>query len=398
MTPWLHVVGLGEDGLPGLSPAARALVLAAEVLVGGPRHLALAAEAPAPERLPWPSPWDVMEGTLAARRGRRVAVLVSGDPLWFSAGGAIARAFGPEAAFHPHPSAFQLAAARLGWPLEDTACLSIHGRPAARLLAHLAPGARLLLLAAGPASAGEVARLVTEAGWGPSRLVALSHLGGPGEAVREASAQDWAGETPALTTLALEARPAPGTRVLPRWGLPDDAFASDGTMTKRELRALALARLAPRPGETLWDIGTGAGSVAVEWLRAAPGARAWGLEPRADRRAMAAANALALGAPDLALVAGEAPAALADLPDPDAVFLGGGLSEETAETALARLRPHGRLVAHAVTLEGEGVLALLHARHGGDLVRVAVSRAEALGPRRGWRPLMEVTQWAWTRP
>lgn len=397
MTPWLHVLGIGEDGLDGLPPAARALVEGAEVLVGGARHHRLAGAAPG-ERIAWPSPWDAMEARLAGLRGRRVVVLVTGDPLWFSAGERILAAFPGEAVAHPHPGAFQLAAARMGWPLDGTDCLTAHGRPLERVLPHLAPGAHWLLLAHGPGTAVDLARLLAERGWGPSRIAALSHLGGPDEARRDGTAADWAtdwaGETPALTVLAVECLPGPGARVLGRTGLPDEAFRSDGTMTKREVRAATLARLVPLPGQLLWDVGLGAGSVAIEWLRAAKGARAIGIEPRADRRALAAANALALGVPDLSIVAGEAPAALAGLPAPDAVFLGGGLSEAAFDAAWAALRPGGRLVANAVTLEAEAVMLALHSRHGGELLRLAVSRAEPVGRLTGWRPAMEVMQWS----
>lgn len=392
--PWLHVVGIGEDGLGGLCPAARALVLAAEVVVGGERHLAMAP--PGAERMAWPSPWSAMADRIRAHRGRRVVVLVTGDPAWFSGGVTVARAFAGEAVVHPHPGAFALAAARLLWRIEDCECLSLHGRPAATVIPALAPGARLLLLGEA-GTAAEVAAILAREGYGRSLLRALWRMGGDGEGLREAPARDWSGETPALTTLAVECVADPGRPPRPRWGLPDEAFDSDGTMTKREVRSLTLARLAPLPGQMLWDVGLGAGSVAIEWMRAARGTRAVGVEPRGDRRARAAANALALGVPDLGIVAGEAPAALAGLPDPDAVFLGGGLSEATFAAAWDRLRPGGRLVANAVTLESEAVLLALHARHGGDLVRIAVSRAEPVGRLHGWRPAMEVTQWSLVR-
>lgn len=396
MTPWLHVVGIGEDGLEGLSPAVRALVEAAEVLVGGERHLAMAPAGA--ERIAWPSPWDAMAARLGALRGRRVVVLVTGDPVWFSGGVTVARAFPGEAVVHPHPGAFAQAAARMLWRVEETECLSVHGRPLERVVPHLAPGARLLLLANGSGTAAELARLLVARGWGPSRIVALSHMGGPEEARAEATAKDWAGETPAFVTLAVECVPGPGITVLPRTGLPDDAFESDGTMTKREVRAATLAKLAPVPRALLWDVGLGSGSVAIEWMRAARGARAVGVEPRADRRALAAANALALGVPDLEIVAGEAPGALAGLPEPDAVFLGGGLSEDVFAVAWERLRPGGRLVANAVTLEAEAAMMALHPRHGGDLVRIAVQRAEPVGRLTGWRPSMEVMQWSLAKP
>lgn len=387
----LHVIGIGEDGLAGLSPAARALVEGADVVVGGARHLALAPGTA--ERVAWPSPFDA--GVLDGLRHRRVVALVTGDPLWFSAGEAIARAH-PDAVLVPHVSAFQMAAARMRWPLAGVECLSVHGRPVEGVLSVLHPGARLLLLAEA-GSAPAVAGLLVRHGWGASLVTALWHLGGEGEGRREAVARDWEGATPALTTLAVACVPDEGAAPLPLWGLPDDAFAHDGTMTKREVRALTLARLAPRPGALLWDVGCGAGSVAVEWMRAARGARAVGIEPRADRRALAATNALALGAPSLDLVAGGAPGALVGLPAPDAAFLGGGLSEATFVACWAALNPHGRLVANAVTLDSQALLMALHARHGGDLGRVAVSRAEPVGTRTAWRPAMEVMQWALTK-
>lgn len=397
MTPWVHVVGIGEDGLEGLSRAARSLVLDAEVLVGGARHHRLTPEARG-ERLNWPSPWDAMEERLRALRGRRVVVLVTGDPLWFSAGERIVAGFPGEVAVHPHPGAFQLAAARMGWPLDGVECLTVHGRPPERVLPHLAPGARLLILVNGPETAGVLARLLAGQGWGPSRIAALSHVGGPEEARRDGTAEAWQGDTPALTTLAVECLAGPGARVWPRTGLPDEAFVSDGTMTKREVRAATLAKLMPMPGALLWDVGLGSGSVAIEWMRAAKGARAVGIEARADRRAMAAANALALGVPDLEVVAGEAPGALAGLPAPDAVFLGGGLSEAAFEAAWGALRPGGRLVANAVTLEAQGLLLALFGRHGGELSRLAVSRAEPVGRLTGWRAAMEVMQWSLLKP
>ena len=390
MTAWLHVVGIGEDGLEGLAPAVRAIVESAEVLVGGERHHRL-TEGARGERIAWPSPWDAMLGTLDGLRGRRVVVLVTGDPLWFSGGERIAAAFPGEVAVHPHPGAFQLAASRMGWPLDSVECLTAHGRPVERVLPHLAPGARLLLLAEA-GTAEQLARLLAGRGWGPSRIAALFQMGGPAEGRAEATAEDWAGETPALTTLAVECIPGPGAVVLPRTGLPDEAFESDGTMTKREVRAATLARLMPLPGQLLWDVGLGSGTVAIEWMRAAKGARAVGVEPRADRRAMAAANAVALGVPDLRIVEGEAPGALDGLPLPDAVFLGGGVSEAAFDVAWGALKPGGRLVANAVTLESQAVLMGLHGRQGGDLVRIAVSRAEPVGRLTGWRPAMEVMQ------
>lgn len=396
---WLHIIGIGEDGLPGLSPAARALVETAEVILGGDRHHALAPHITA-ERIAWPSPFDAMIETIRGLKGRRAVVLVTGDPLWFSVGARIARAIpAGEIVFHPALSAFQLAAARMGWSMADLETLTVHGRPVEQMIPAIAPGARLLILTTGAETPARIAAILTARGYGPSRMTVLSAMGGPQEARVDGTAAGWTATVPDFNTLAVECIAGPGAQLLPRTpGLPDDAFAHDGTMTKAEVRAITLARLMPFRGALLWDIGCGCGSVAVEWMRAAPDARAIGIEPRADRRALAAANALTLGTPALRLVEGTAPDALAGLPPPDAVFIGGGLSEGAFAAAWAALKPRGRLVANAVTLESESLLLSLHARHGGDLTRIAVARAEPVGGLTGWRPAMPVTQWSLAKP
>lgn len=406
--PWLHVIGLGADGIDGLRPEARAALESAEVILGGARHHALTAACAAEERLTWPRPFDPMIGPLRARRGRRAAALVTGDPLWRSAGARLAAAFGPEEVrVHPQVSAYQWAAARMGWPLETVTTLTAHGRAAGDLAAHLHPGARLAVLCADAQTPAAAARALIAAGFGASRLAALSDLGAGAEARLDGDAAAFAEErlrpSSDLVTLMIAcATGADAPPATPRGpGLPDAAFAHDGKMTKQEARAVALAKLWPRPGALLWDVGAGAGSVAVEWMRAAPSARALALEPDAERRARAADNARRLGVSGLEIIAGRAPEALAGLAAPDAVFLGGGLGGglgvETAEAALAALRPQGRLVAHAVTLEAQALLMALAARHGGELTQIAVSRAEPVGAFRGWRPLMPITQWSLAR-
>ena len=392
--PWLDVVGIGEDGVAGLAPAARAVLEAAEIVVGGDRHHRL-SEAVTAERIAWPHPFDALTDRLRSLRGRRVVVLATGDPLWFSVGARLARALGPGAiAFHPQISAFQLAACRMGWSLADVETLTAHGRPVEGIVPLVSPGRRMLILATGGATPGAVARLLAGRGYGGSRMTALAAMGGPREARFEGTAAGWAAAVPDFHTLAVECVAGPGAVVHPSTGLPDAAFEHDGTMTKSEVRAVTLSRLMPGRGEMLWDVGAGCGSVSVEWMRAGRDMRAVGVEPRADRRALAARNAQALGAPRLALVEGRAPDALAGLEPPDAVFLGGGLSQEAGARCLDALRPLGRIVANAVTVEGEAVLAEMHARHGGDLVRLSVARCEPVGPRRGWRPAMPVTQWS----
>ncbi len=393
--PWLHIVGIGEDGLDGLVPATRAIVESAEVILGGERHHILSDRIQA-ERIAWPSPFDAMIDTIRGLKGRRAVVLVTGDPLWFSVGARIGRAIpAAEIVYHPQLSAFQLAAARMGWSLADVETLTVHGRPVEQMIAFIQPDARLLILTTGSDTPARIARFLTDRGFGQSRLTVLAAMGGPDEARIEGLAAGWTETVPAFNTLAVECIASPDAALLPRVpGLADALFQSDGTMTKQEVRAVTLARLMPMRGALLWDVGTGCGSVAIEWMRAARYARAIGIEPRDDRRAMAAANALALGAPRLELVAGEAPGALEGLPAPDAVFVGGGLSEAVFARAWEALRPLGRFVANAVTLETEAVMIALREAHGGELTRLAVSRAEPVGRMSGWRPMMPVTQWS----
>ena len=395
MTPWLHIVGIGEDGMDGLTPVTRAVVEAAEVIVGGDRHHTLSAN-PNAERIAWPSPFDAMIDTLKSLRGKRAVVLVTGDPLWFSVGARIGRTIpAQELVYHPQLSAFQLASARMGWSLADVETLTVHGRPVEQMIAFIQPDQRLIVLTTGAETPSQIAKFLTDRGFGGSRMTVLAAMGGAREERFDGTAESWNHTVPAFNTLAIECIAAPDAALLPRVpGLADNLFQSDGTMTKQEVRAATLAKLMPMRGALLWDIGTGCGSVAIEWMRAARYARAIGIEPRADRRAMAAENALALGAPKLDLIEGSVPHALEGLDAPDAVFIGGGLSEQTFDAAFAALRPLGRLVANAVTLESEAILINLHKAHGGDLVKIQTHRAEPVGRLTGWRPSMPVTQWS----
>ena len=392
---WLHIVGIGEDGMDGLAPATRAVVEAAEVIVGGDRHHILSPDLKA-ERVAWPSPFDALIDTLRSYKGRRVVVLATGDPLWFSVGARIGRAIDPaEITYHPQLSAFQLTAARMGWSLADVETLTVHGRPVHQMVAFIQPDQRLIILTTGAETPSQIAQFLSERGFGQSQMTVLANMGGDKEQRFDGQAESWAHEVPAFNTLAVHCVAAPDAALLPRVpGLADDLFHSDGTMTKQEVRAATLAKLMPMRGALLWDIGAGSGSVAIEWMRAARYARAIGIEPRADRRAMAADNALALGTPKLQLIEGKAPAALQGLDAPDAIFIGGGLSQEVFDVALQSLRPLGRLVANAVTLESEALLMALHKAHGGQLVKIGVERAEPVGTLTGWRPAMTVTQWS----
>ncbi len=399
---WLSIVGIGEDGVDGLTPAARGLISAAEIVFGGQRHLALAAPLIRGAARPWPSPFDRAAEEVVAQRGRQVCVLASGDPYLYGVGSVLARHVAPaETVVVPAPSAFSLAAARLGWPLPETAQVSLHGREIDRIRPHLQPGAKVLALTSDGDGPAALARLLAETGFGASRLTVLEALGGPRERVRteSAAAFDLDGVDP-LNVVAIEVAAAPGARVLARTaGLADALYEHDGQLTKREVRAVTLSSLAPRRGELLWDIGAGAGSVAIEWMLADPSLTAIAIEARPDRAARIRRNAAAFGVPRLEVVKGAAPAALKDLPQPHAIFVGGGASDAgVLDQTITALRAGGRLVVNAVTLETEARLIARHANLGGELIRLAIARAEALGGTTGWRPALPVTQWTWVKP
>lgn len=393
----MTIIGLGEDGRQGLPPSSRAALDAAELVAGSARHLALLPDLRA-ERFQWPATFADGIPMLLSQRGRRVVMLASGDPFWFGAGTSLTS----QLAVHewhalPAPSTFGLAAARLGWALEQVGCLGLHAAPLARLRPHLCPGARLLVLLRDGAAAGELARYLVEAGFGATTMTVLEALGGPNERRRETLASRFdLGDVRHPVAAALQVA-GDGLVVSRRAGLPDALFDHDGQLTKQRVRALALCALAPRPGERLWDIGAGAGSVGIEWLLADPRCEAVAIEADPVRAARLRGNADRLGVDRLVLVTGSAPDALAELPAPDAVFIGGGLGEELL-TTLWRLLPAGcRVVAHAVTLESEALLAAWQARAGGSLWRIELSEAAPLGARRGWHAAYPVVQWSVTR-
>jgi precorrin-6Y C5,15-methyltransferase (decarboxylating) len=381
--------------MAGLSPAARALIEAAELLVGGARHLGMVPERAGQRRLVWGRPFlDSLDGILA-ERGRRVCVLASGDPQWFGIGATLAQRLDPaEMTILPAPGAFALAAARLGWPLDAVDCITLHGRPLDQLHLYLHRRARILALSEDGGTPAAVAALLTRAGFGSARLVVLEHLGGAQERIVEGRADAWQQPRCAdLNTLAIEAAGGPANPRVP--GLDDNAFLHDGNITKREVRAVTLSRLAPQPGELLWDVGAGSGSIGIEWLRADRRNRAIAIEAREARRQMIAQNALQLGVPQLEIRDGTVPAALDGLPQPDAIFIGGGiLAEGLVERCVAALKPCGRLVANVVTLEGEAAIVQGWQRHGGELSRLYVARADHVGRFHGWHAMMPVTQWS----
>ena len=390
--PWICFIGIGEDGLDGLSPPSRDALARSEIVFGGPRHLKL-AEVGARGR-PWPVPFSV--DPVLDCRGRRVAVLASGDPFWHGAGGSIAArlSIGEWTAF-PSPSTFSLAAARLGWRLEDVSCLGLHAAPFETLISHLVPEQKAICLLRDGAAAGALAAWLTRRGFGASHLCVMEALGGPSERIRETRA-DCFGLTdvaaPAVVAIA-----ASGAMGLSRAaGLPDGDFIHDGQMTKRPVRALTLSALAPRPGELLWDIGAGSGSISVEWCLA--GGRALAIEARADRAANIRANAAAFGVTHrMTVIEGRAPTALRALSAPNAVFVGGGGISTLFEALWETIREGTRLVANAVTLETEALLLDEQNRRGGDLLRIELAQAAPLGSMRGWVPARPVVQWSVVR-
>jgi precorrin-6B C5,15-methyltransferase / cobalt-precorrin-6B C5,C15-methyltransferase len=399
---WLSIVGIGEDGVESLSAAARALISGAEIVFGGRRHLGLAAPLIRGAARPWPSPFDGAAEEVCRHRSRPVCVLASGDPFHFGVGAVLARRIDVrEMRVVPAPSAFSLAAARLGWSLPDTVLLSLHGRMRDLIRPHLQPGACILALTSDGDGPAALAQFLSRIGFGKSRLTVLEALGGPRERIRKISAAEFAfGSVDALNTVAIEVEAAPDAPVVALTpGLPDDFFEHDGQITKREIRAVTLSSLAPRRGELLWDIGAGSGSVAIEWMLADPAMRAIAIEARADRAARIARNAAGLGVPGLELIEGSAPVALGGLPTPDAIFIGGGANDAGVLDAAARaLRPGGRCVVNAVTLQTEALLLGRHSAFGGELIRLAVSRTQPIGGKTGWHAAMPVTQWIWKKP
>jgi len=393
MTSWLTVIGIGEDGFKGLGKNARHALLRATRIFGGQRQLDLLPPCIRGQRQAWPSPFSL--DPVLALRDEPVCVLASGDPMFFGVGASLARHLRPdEMLILPAPSSCSLAAARMGWPLQDVVTLSLVARPIAALNAQLFSGVRLLVLSNDGASPAAVAALLRERGFGPSRLTVLEHLGGPAERRIDGLAQDW--NAPSIADLNLLAIDCIASADAPRLsrvaGLPDSAFEHDGQLTKRDVRAITLARLAPVPGELLWDVGAGSGSIGIEWMRAHPSCRALAIEADEGRQALIEHNRDALGVPGLQLIRGKAPHALAGLERPDAIFIGGGVTREgVLDTCWARLKPGGRLVANAVTLQSEMTLMAWREQHGGELTHVHIAQAQPLGDFDTWRQALPIT-------
>jgi precorrin-6B C5,15-methyltransferase / cobalt-precorrin-6B C5,C15-methyltransferase len=399
---WLTIVGIGEDGLDGLTDLTKSLIADAEIVFGGARHLELVAHLNLSEKRRWQSPIETSVEEVARLRGRkRVCVLASGDPFHYGVGATLARRIpASEMLVVTAPSAFSIAAARMGWGLQDVTVLSLHGRPIDLVRRHLHPGRQILALTSDGNGPQQIADLLSGSGFGDSKLTVLEALGGPRERVMRTTASGFElGAVNPLNVLAIEVSADADARVLALSpGLADALFDHDGQITKREIRALTISALAPRRGELLWDIGAGSGSVAIEWMLADPSLMAIAVEVDAYRAARIVQNAALMGTPNLSVLRRKAPDVLDTLPTPDAVFIGGGATEDgVIETSIAALRPGGRLVANGVTLETEVRLAEFHIRLGGDLTRIHIDRAGELGSKSGWRPAMPITQWVWTK-
>lgn len=402
MSAWLTIVGIGESGLGGLGDEAQRAIGAAAVLIAGRRHLDMVPEQAGQERLPWPHPFAGAYDMVLARRGTPVCILASGDPMLYGMGASLSRLVPPdEMRVLPSPSSLSLAAARLGWPLHEVTVVSVHGRPLELVHPHVHPQARLLVLSDSGNTPTALAALLCRRGFGASTLTVFEHLGSDAERRVAGRADAWSeGACAPLNVVAMECRAEVQAQV---WsclaGLPDEAFQHDGQLTKRDVRAMTLARLAPIPGQLLWDVGAGCGSIGIEWMRAHPSCRAIAIEGNASRQALIAHNRAALGVPGLHLVAGTAPAALNGLESPDVVFIGGGLTAEgVVDACWAALKPGGRFVANAVTVQSEALLVTLRERLGGELSRASVAHATPLGGFDGWRTAMPVTTLSTVKP
>lgn len=403
MTPWLTIIGIGEDGYGGLGANARDALKRTATVFGGKRHLEFLPDSVTAKRMAWPTPFSDVYPILTALRGTDVVVLASGDPMHFGMGATLTRFLDrSEMRILPAPASFSLAAAAMGWPVQHVQLLSVHGRPVETLFRSFTPRAKLLILSNDGDTPAQVARMLTANGFGSARLAVLEHMGGAAEHRVDGLAREWAHPRGAdLNVLAVDCGPAePEARsysILA--GLPDEAYENDGQLTKRDVRAVTLARLGPRPGELLWDVGAGCGSIGIEWMRSDPSCHAIAVEANGKRQALIGNNARALGVPDLQLVRGEAPAALSGLAAPDAIFIGGGVTDDgVMDACWNALKPGGRLVANAVTLQSEAALIGWRDRFGGELTKLAVAQAQPLGSFDAWRSALPVVIYSVGKP
>ncbi|MEP3844739.1 MAG: precorrin-6y C5,15-methyltransferase (decarboxylating) subunit CbiE [Paracoccaceae bacterium] len=392
--PWLTIIGLGEDGPEGLSAASRSVLASATVIMGPPRHLALVADSPA-KMIEWPVPFAKGVDDLMALRGQKTVVLASGDPFWFGAGTVLAHRLdaGEWQAF-PGASTFSLAANRLGWALERSLCFGLHATPISKLRPHLAPNQQIIILLRDGAAVPELASYLTDLGFGASQLSIFEALGGPHETQTDLRADVPCAQTFTHPVCVAATIQGPGKVVPTTSGIPDDFFDSDGQMTKRPVRALTLSALAPKPFEHLWDIGGGSGSIAIEWLLSHSTVTATSIEPRPDRAERITRNADALGVSHLNVITGKAMDVVETLPNPDAVFVGGGLDQPLLDWLLQTLQAGTRIVINAVTLETEALLVQAQKQSGGHLMRFEMSQVTEIGSRTGWKSQFPIVQWS----
>lgn len=389
--PWVTIIGMPDDSASALPPASRDAIAQAELIFGGPRHLELVG---AEDRgRPWPVPFNI-EPVMAAK-GKPCVVLASGDPFWFGAGGSLSSHLAAgEWTVLPAPSTFQLVAGHLGWRMETLTCHGLHAAPIEQLRAVMAPCGRLICLVRDGDAPAKLASWLTAQGAGTATLHICERMGGPNQRIRQTTAAGFdVGPIAAPVAVAVELPAGVG---LPRAsGLPDDSFAHDGQITKRPVRALTLSALAPRPTETLWDIGAGSGSISVEWCLAGGCATAFEIKPERVKNIARNIKDFGLGH-RMTVVEGQSSVAIQNLPPPDAVFIGGGGTAELFEQIFAIVPEGTRIVTNGVTLETEALLANLHAAKGGTLLRIELAQAQPLGRMRGWQPVRPVVQWSVT--
>jgi precorrin-6Y C5,15-methyltransferase (decarboxylating) len=444
LSAWLNIVGVGERGVRQLPDNTRLILRYAETVLGPPRflndlepliHAANRDAQSSPDQvalrgleavarallsdeddeagpttnlvdgrtlIEWEPPLEQMIAQVMKYRNTPTAILATGDPMWYGIGATLARQLRPEEfAIHPFPSAFQLAAAHLHWPLQSVATISLHGRPVENLHSHILPGNRILALATDRTTIDQVTEILANRGYGKSRVHTLENMGAAYERITAGNADSFdSRNVEDFYTIAIDCvadTEAPLFSTAP--GLPDDAFQSYGQITKREVRAATIARLAPYPGALLWDVGAGAGSIAIEWMRAVREAKAIAFERDGLRVQMLTLNASTLGAPGLEVVSGDAPESFADKPVPDAIFIGGEVGNERLfDACWSKLRPGGRIVANAVTIEGEQALIARQEKHGGELTRMEIAVLDRIGSQRVFRPRLALVQWAAQKP
>lgn len=398
----ITVIGIGEDGLDGLSQSARSILNSSVIIYGGPRHLEMLADEVPRDLIAWSKDLSAdLERMATLAVDQSVAVLASGDPMLHGIGVRIVERFGIDKVhIIPSSSAFSLAAARIGWPLGDpmVKCISVHALPFESVLRMVQPNIRLLILSRDKETPDRLAKQLVEIGYGTSQMCALERMGGTHERKIETLAIHGFDEPfDNLNTIAVTCIPDAGLRplsVVP--GLPDDAYEHDNTITKQEVRAITLAALAPQPGEVLWDVGAGNGTVAIEWLRAEPAAFAIAFEEKSERVERIRSNAMRLGTPTLQVIEGHFPPPVDGFePSPDAIFVGGGIAgnDDLLKYCMTALSVGGRLVANAVTLQAQAALTVAHAEWGGELVTIAIARAAGVGPHQAMKPSIDVLQW-----